>query len=169
MRRSSLLMPLLALAACDVPFVGPDCIDETRSLSVSTQLTVAGPGIAGFSLSESRNHRSKRTSRRDVTWSVRSGVPRSTVTAIHVHESGTGHLLVDVPIDTASGPPPVITQVFQGQPYAGPTDWDTLYQTLGEGRAFVDVHTTTRPEGLFGGGLEPESPDWQGFSRAYCS
>ncbi len=169
MRRFFLAIPLLSLG-CDVPFVGPDCIDETRSLSVTAQLLVAGPGVAGFSLGESRNHRTGRTSRRDVTWSVRSsGVARSSVTAIHVHETGTGILLLDVPIDTTSGPPPVITQAFEGRPYAGATDWNTLYQTLGEGRAFVDVHTTTHPEGLFGGGLEPEYPSWERFTRAYCS
>ena len=170
MRRFLLATSLLALAGCDVPFVGPDCVDETRSLSVTVPLLVAGPGVAGFSLGESRNHRTGRTTRRGVTWSVRSsGVARSDVTAIHVHEVGTGIFLLDVPIDTTSGPPPVITQTFEARPYSGATDWNTLYQTLGEGRAFVDVHTTTRSEGLFGGVLEPEFPDWQRFTRAYCS
>jgi len=175
MRRSWFLAPLLAAAGCDIPFVGPDCIDESRSLSVSTALmaptadaTPSDTGTATFSLTESRNHRSKRTSRRDMTWSVRSGLTRGTVTAVHVHAVG-GVLLFDVPIDSTSGPPSVITQVFQGQPYSGPVGWDELYQALGEGRAYVDVHTTARPVGQLAGLLQPVFPNWQSFTHAYCS
>src|SRR5687768_1874190 len=81
MRRPWLATPLLALAACNLPLGGPDCIDETRSLSVSGRLASIAPnaapgdtGVAGLGFTESRNHSSKRTTRQDVLWSVRSGL-----------------------------------------------------------------------------------------------
>ena len=176
MRRPWLVPPLLALAACDLPFVGPDCIDETRSLSVRARLASTAPdaapadtGVAGLSFSESRNHRTERTSSRSVTWFVGSGLQRGTVTAVHVHEEATGRLILDVPIDSTYGPPFVITQVFQAQPYTGTVAWNEAYQMLGEGRAYVDVHTTARPLGQLRGRLEPTSPEWEPFVHAYCS
>jgi hypothetical protein len=176
MRRPWLATPLLALAACDLPFVGPDCIDETRSLSVSGHLASVVPdaapgdtGVASLGFSEARNHRSKRTSRQDVLWSVRAGIVRGTVTAIHVHEVGTDRLVLGLPIDSTTGPASVITQVFTGQPYAGAIPWSEAYVLLGEGRGYLDVHTTAFPLGQLRGRLEAVYPGWRGFTHAYCS
>jgi hypothetical protein len=101
-------------------------------------------------------------------WFVGSGVQRATVTAVHVHEAGTDRLLLDVPL-TPVGPEYVVTQVFEQQPYAGAVPWDDAYGMLGAGRAYVDVHTTTRPSGHLHGTLQVQSPDWASFHHAYCS
>ena len=125
-------------------------------------------GTAAVSMSESRNHRTKRTSSRGVMWFAGSGLPRETVTAVHVHEEGTGRLVLDVPL-TPVGPPSVITQVFEQQPYAGAVPWDDAYRMLGEGRAYVDVHTAGQSQPRLRGTLQPQSSGWHDFFHAYCS
>lgn len=169
------LPALLALQGCYF-LSGPDCVDEHRALSARATLasiasdpSPADTGYAFFGFNESRNHRTKRTTERRVFWHVRSGLVRSTVTAVHVHETGTGRLVFDVPIDSTHGPPAVITQVFEGQPYPGPLDWGEIYHMLGEGRAYVDVHTTTSPVGHLRGAIAPEYENWRNFQHSYCS
>ena len=174
--RTLVLAPLCVTLASCLGLSGPDCIDETRGLSVRAQLTSALPqplpgdtGSAHVSLSEGRNAQSGATSYRDVTRFVGSGLTRSRVTAIHVHEQGTDRLLFSIPIDTTSGPPYVITQTFTRQPYAGATIWTELYELMGNERTYVDVHTLDSPNGQLRGVLRREYPNWRDFTHAYCS
>jgi hypothetical protein len=171
-----LIVAALALSTGCISLSGPDCIDENRSLAVAAQLASTSPdpqpadtGSVHFSFSESRNHRSKRTTWQYMTWFVGSGLVRSQVTAVHLHEQTTGRLLFNVPIDTTFGPAFVVTQVLQAQAYQGPLPWKELYEILGNGRAYIDVHTRDRPAGHLRGALEPEYPNWRDFIHSYCS
>ena len=89
--------------------------------------------------------------------------------AVHVHERGTGRLLMEIPLGGAEQPPPVITRVFTRVPYSGPTDWDELYDMLGNQRGYVDVHTRAFPDGQLRGDLRPRNATWQRYTHAYCS
>lgn len=170
-------LALIALAATGcVPFTGPDCIDETRGLSVHATLTsmLAQPlpgdtGRAHLSLLEARNHDSKRTTYQNIGWFVGSGLVRSRVTAVHVHDSANGRIVLNIPIDTTHGPPFVVTQTLQVQPYSGEMRWNDFYHLLGNGGAHVDVHTIDAPGGQLRGTLKPEYPNWREFNHAYCS
>jgi hypothetical protein len=155
---------------------GPDCIDETRSVSTTARLasvlTDPSPGDSGtanVSLHEARNHRSKAISARELTWFVGSSLVRAGVTAVHVHEETTDRLLLTIPIDTTAGPPFVITQVFTRRPYTGSVNWTELYDLVGNERTYVDVHTSANPAGHLRGALNRVNPNWQTFTHAYCS
>jgi hypothetical protein len=165
-----------ALSTGCIPFTGPDCIDENRSLAVAARLTSSSPqpqatdtGSTRFSMSEARNHRSRRTTHQYIIWFVGSGLVRSNVTAVHLHEQATGRLLFNVPIDTTFGPAFVVTQVLQAEPYRGTVPWNELYDILGNGRAYVDIHTRDQPNGQLRGTLVPEYPNWRDFVHSYCS
>jgi hypothetical protein len=155
---------------------GPDCRDETRSLGVTARLesttAAAMPGDTGraqLSLFEARNAGTRSTAAREILWFAGSGLNRDEVSAVHVHEEGTGRLLFNIPLAAGQAPAFVITQVFTRQPYSGATDWNELYDLLGNERAYVDVHTKAHPEGQLRGGLRRENANWQSFTLAYCS
>jgi hypothetical protein len=165
----------LVVARC-IPFSGPDCIDETRGLSVSARLMGTGSpamprdtGEVSMGVLEARNHRSKRTSRRQVTYIVGSGVPRSTVTAVHLHEKVTDRVIFDLPVDSAFWPAYVVTRTINPVPYTGPLSWDQFYNLLGDGSVYVDVHTPAAAGGRLRGDLSTLYPDWQNFTHSYCS
>jgi hypothetical protein len=181
MRLTGFLRALVAacsalLAAQCVPFFGPDCIDETRGLSVSARLMATGSptvprdtGELFLGLLEARNHRSKRTSYRHVTWLVGSGVPRSTVTAVHVHEKVTDRILFDVPVDSAFWPAYIVTRTINPVAYTGPLSWNDFYDRLGNGSVYVDVHTSATVGGSLRGEPSPLYPNWREFTHSYCS
>jgi hypothetical protein len=89
-------------------------------------------GTAGVSLNEARHYLTKQTSDENFLWSVRaSGIDRSTVAAVHVHERDTNLLLFQSPIENTNAPADVITQTFTVRPHNGATsstrtapDWD---------------------------------------------
>ena len=169
------LLPYLTLTAC-MTTSGPDCRDETRSLALTARLTSTLPtappadtGRANLSLYEARNARTKATSAREILWFAGSGLDRSTVTAVHVHEEGTGRVLFTIPLENTQAPPFVIAQVFTRRPYTGALPWNELYEALGNERAYVDVHTTMYPDGQLRGVLRRDNANWQAFTLAYCS
>ena len=175
MRGYSLLASCLTLSAC-LGTSGPDCRDETRSLSADARLSSVVPGsqsgdtaIARFSFYEARNFRTKATAERGATWFVGSGLARSSVTAVHVHEQTSGRLLFNVPLEVVGGSPFVITQIFARRAYTGSVDWDELYQLIGNEGTYVDIHTIDHPNGQLRGTLRPEYPNWRTFTHAYCS
>lgn len=170
-----LLAFCLAVTGC-FGVSGPDCRDETRSLSATTTFAsmLATPlasdtGTASISLHEARNHRSKATSAREIMWFVSSGLTRSGVTAVHLHETGSGRLLYTIPIDPGSAPSNVITQVFTRQPYDGAVDFEEVYELVGTGRTYVDVHTSAHPDGQLRGTLQAQGDSWQTFTHSFCS
>ena len=102
-------------------------------------------------------------------WFAGSGLDRSQVTAVHVHETGSDRLLVNLPIDSAFGPRYVITQVFTRQPYTGSEDFVSLYELVGTERTYVDVHTIDQPMGRLRGVLRPDFQNWRAFVHNNCS
>lgn len=171
----AVIVTCTAFTACH-RISGPDCRDETRNLAVRAHLTTvvtpsqpSDTGSAVLSLHEARNAVTNATSAREVLWFVGSGLDRARVTAVHVHEEQTNRLLLDIPLANPSGLPYVITQVFTRRAYTGTVGWTELYDLIGSGRAYVDVHTTDHPAGHLRGGLQIETPGWQTFTRAYCS
>lgn len=155
---------------------GPDCQNETRSLGVTAKLTSFVPGAqptdtgsAHLSLHEARNFETKATAERGLTWFVGSGLARTGVTAVHVHEQGTDRLLFEIPIGPLDGPAFVIAQVFTRRPYTGSVDWAEVYQLIGTEKTYVDVHTNQHPNGQLRGTLRPENANWTAFTHAFCS
>ena len=164
-----------ALSGC-LGLSGPDCKDELRGLTAIAALTSVAPdaapgdtGTAQLNLHEARDHTSKSTSARELSWFVGSGLDRSGVTAVHVHEEGTARLLFTIPLETPTGPPYVITQIFTRRAYTGPTSWSEIYELVGSQRTYIDVHTTEFPDGELRGALSPQNANWQVFTHAYCS
>ena len=157
---------------------GPDCIDETRFVSVRGALTHAGApvdsGRASISLDEARNHRSKRTSAREIMWDVRApGVDRSRVTAIHLHERDGDRLVFSIPIDTMASPT-AITTTYTRQPFPGSgVPWPEIYETVGTGGAYLDVHVGGEQPRILRADLarDPNAAvtDWRAFQHSYCS
>jgi hypothetical protein len=177
-----LVNPVLALLAVCVPIAGcrgwfgPDCKDETRTVIASVRLTsmLASPlpddtGRASLNLHEARDAVTKSNTARDIMWFAGSGLDRSRVTAIHVHELDTNRLLFTMPIDSAFGPRYVITQVFTRQPYTGSVRFSEFYELVGNEKTYVDVHTIDYPDGQLRGVLRPEYPNWRNFVHHYCS
>ena len=169
------LILALSAGAC-ASLSGPDCIDETRSLSVTARLSsveasaVRGDsGTAQVFLFEARNYKTKRLSARDIMWFAGSGLDRSAVSGIHIHEKGTDRLLFDIPLEPIGPTRYVITWLSARRPYTGATGWNELYEILGNERAYVDVHTLTHPNGQLRGEFTLDFPNWQSFEHAYCS
>ena len=174
-RGSLQLLCVVVLFAGCAGLSDPDCRDETRSLSTTARLTstaaqplASDTGTARISLHEGRVAATGATSYRDIMWFAGSGLTRNGVTAVHVHETGTDRLLFNVPLDPASGPPYVITQVFTRRPYTGAVSFTELYDLLGTERSYVDVHTANGATQLRGV-LRPENANWQTFTHAFCS
>jgi len=172
---ASALIMMMALPRCSL-VSGPDCIDETRSFSVAGSLRNTAGDSAGrgfLDLFEARNARSKSTSAQEIMYSVTSrSVTRSTVTGIHVHAEGTGALLVDIPIDTLSTSPDALTNTYTRRPYPGGSlPWRDLYELVGSGGAYMDVHVSGAADPILRGNVMQESPvrDWRSFVHAYCS
>jgi hypothetical protein len=172
---AAIVVAAITTTAC-VRTSGPDCRDETRALDLTARLTVVGTAAtpndtatANVSLHEARHASTKVTSAREMLWFVAGSIGTADVTGVHVHERGTGRLLMDIPLTGAEQPPSVITRVFTRVPYSGPTDWDELYNMLGNQRGYVDVHTRTYPDGQLRGDLRPRNATWQTYTHAYCS
>src|SRR6185503_12284473 len=147
---ASALIMTVALPRCSL-VSGPDCIDETRSFSVEGPLRTAAGDSAGrafLDLFEARNARSKRTSEQAVLYSVTSrSVTRAAVTAIHLHAEATGALLFNIPIDTLSTGPDALTNTYTRRPYPGGSlPWGDLYELVGSGGSYVDVHLSGTAE-----------------------
>jgi hypothetical protein len=82
---------------------------------------------------------------------------------------GTDRIVFGLPIDSTAGPASVITQVFEGRPYAGAVPWSEASVLLREGGGYLDVHTTAFPLGQLRGRLEAVHAGWRDFTHAYCS
>ena len=167
---------LLAITAgCALPLDG-SCINETRNLSLSGDLEPTGSagtgsGAALISLHEARDYQTKRTSEEHFLWSVRaSGIDRSAVTAVHVHERDTNRLLFQLPIENTNAPADVITQTFTMRPHNGAiAQWSDVYELLGSGRAYLDVHVGGSSDPVMRAGLAAQNANWRDFIRGDCS
>jgi hypothetical protein len=170
-----LTVVLLVIAAgCELPF-GGGCLDETRNLSLGGTLsplvpTAAITGTAAVSLHEARHHRTRQTSAEDFLWSVRaSGIDRSTVSALHVHERDTDRLLFQIPIENTNAPLDVITQTFTRRPHNGAiAQWPEVYELLGSGRGYLDVHVGSGTP-VLRADLTVQNANWRDFIHADCS
>ena len=158
---------LAGAAGCALPLDG-GCLDETRNLSLAGSLE---SGTAQVTLHEARHHRTKQTSAEEFLWSVRaSAVDRSTVSAVHVHERDTDRLLFALPIENTNAPADVITQTFTRRPHNGAiSQWSEVYELLGSGRGYLDVHVGGSNPPVLRTNLTPQNANWREFSRANCS
>lgn len=137
--RALTVVLLVTAAGCALP-LDAGCINETRNLSLEgalqpTDSTMTSSGTALISLHEARNYRTKHTSDEDFLWSVRaSGIDRSAVSAVHVHERDTNRLLFQLPLENTNAPADVITQTFTRRPHNGAiAQWSDVYELLGSG------------------------------------
>ena len=171
-----LTIALLVIAAgCENPF-GGGCINETRNLSAAGALEPIAPsgtitGIAAVSLFEARHYRTEQTSEEAFLWSVRaSGIDRSTVSAVHVHERDTHRLLFQIPIENSNTPADVITQTFTRRPHNGAiAPWPEVYELLGSGRGYLDVHVGGSGSPVMRADLVAQNANWRDFIHANCS
>ena len=166
---------LMIAAGCELPF-GGGCLNETRNLSLSGALeptTSAGAvtGTAGVSLHEARHYRTRQTSEEHFLWSVRaSGIDRSTVSAVHVHERGTDRLLFVIPIENMNAPADVITETSTMRPHNGAiAQWSEVYELLGAGGAYLDVHVGGSGNPALRANLTTQNSNWREFNRGNCS
>jgi len=146
------------------------CTDRLRQMWFELSLTPSqvvpppdapGVGSGDLELQEQGNERS-------IIFAVRA-VPRSdpgapnsfdtqTVTAVHIHQGAAGMngpLLWSVP-DAPTG-----DIVYSRFDYDGTIPWDDLWTTLETEPAYLDVHTTTFPDGQIRGALADRNlHDW---------
>ncbi len=171
-----LTIVLLVIAAgCEHP-LGGGCINETRNLSLGGTLepTASTETITGtvlVSLHEARHYRTRQTSGEDFLWSVRaSGIDRSTVSAVHVHERDTNRLLFQIPLENTNAPAEVITQTFTRRPHNGAiAQWLEVYELLGSGRGYLDVHVGGSGNPVMRANLTAQNANWRDFIHADCS
>ena len=166
---------LVIASGCALPLDG-SCIDERRALSLEgtlepTTAAVTGTGTVLVGLQEARNHRTKRTSEQHFNWAVRAtGIDRSTVTAVHVHERDTNRLLFQIPIENTNGPADVITLTFSPRPHNGIiAQWSEVYELLGSGRGYLDVHAGGASEPVMRANLTAQFANWREFIHSSCS
>ena len=166
---------LVIAAGCEHP-LGGGCINETRNLSVAGALEPAAStepitGTAAVSVHEARHYLTKHTSEQNFLWSVRaSGIDRSTVSAVHVHERDTNRLLFQIPLENTNAPSDVITQAFTMRPQNGAiAQWSEVYELLGSGRGYLDVHVGSSSSPVMRANLAAQNASWREFTRANCS
>jgi hypothetical protein len=169
------LLLLVIVAGCRLPFDGM-CIDERRILYLegsleSSDATGAATGTVSFSVHEVRNHRTKRDRHIEhFSWSVRAtGIAPSAVSAVHLHERDTNLVLVELPLENATALPDVITQRTGGPPPNAALPWSDVYDLLGAGRVYLDVHIGGSGHHTMRADLAARNPNWQQFIHSSCS
>ena len=152
---------LLALAGCGV--LGPDCIEEHRSLIL--EQTFGGGFRAVVTLDQARNANNDIVTSRRMGWLVQGSLDAGVVTEIHLHQGQGGPILATLPIVNPSTgvftSGMVIEPSFLSKPY------DEFYELLRTQTIHVDLHTTTAPAGIPLGSLKIEADnDW---FHPFCS
>lgn len=88
---------------------GPDCINETRNLTLEG---TAADGVRYFvALDEERHHASKQVVLRRITWAVSGSTGADPVTAIHLRHGATGPILANLPVT------PGVSTISQGDAF----------------------------------------------------
>jgi hypothetical protein len=141
---------MVVLSACDL-VVG--VCGSSRSLFARGDLTgaqvvpsVATPDSGRVELflsddSEDQDH---------VDWELRTSVPPSRFTAVHIHEgrSGeTGRILQTLPAHLYQRPPSPYSLGGRVE-HASPPSMNELFALLRQGGAYVDIHTVDRADGV---------------------
>lgn len=177
---TNLVRPLLCsflffTTGCELFTTRPDCINENRNVSAEAHLVdgtsaTTDTGCAVISLADERNYRTKRTVSRGVIYFASSTMPRTSVTAVHIHAAAANDALLYVFPLTPVGPEFVITQSFTNAEFsaAGATTFDVLFARVAAGQAYVDVHTG-QPTARLRGVLVNKFPGNDGWVHAYCS
>lgn len=171
-----LLIALLGIVTgCGLPFDGM-CINERRILYLEGSLESVDPsgtatGTVSITIHEVRNHRTKQERYLEhFSWSVRaSGMNPATVSAVHVHERDTDILLFELPLENATALPEVITQRTSWQPPIGPMPWSEVYDLLGSGRGYLDVHIGGADTAAMRSTLAARNANWAQFIHSSCS
>ena len=166
---------LLAFATgCTLPL--GMCIDEARNLSLdgtweATGSTETIPGSVLVGMHEARNHNTKDTTAQEYFWSIRSSsIDRATVSAVHVHERDTDRLLFEIPIENTPGAPAEFITNSNRRPHNGAiAQWSEVYEILGSGRGYVDVHLGGSGEPVLRANLTPQHSNWRNFVHSSCS
>lgn len=170
-----LIVVLLGIVAgCSLPFDGM-CIHERRILYLEATLesnaTATATGTAGITIHEVRNHRTKQDRHFEVfSWSVRSSeINPSAVSAVHVHERDTNLLLFQLPLGSNNPVPGIISERTHWLPLDAARPWPELYDLLGEGRGYLDVHIAASENPVMRFTLAARNPNWAEFKHSSCS
>ncbi len=174
LRAVGLLALLVPAAGCTLPL--GMCIDEARNLSlegtwepIGPTEAISGPVLVGRH--EAGNHTSKETTAQEFFWGIRSSsIDRATVSAVHVHERDTDRLLFQIPIEHTNAPAEVITHSISRRPHNGAiANWAEVYQLLGSGLGYVDVHAGGSGVPVTRSNLTPQHANWRNFVHSSCS
>ena len=171
-----LTIVLLGLVAgCRLPFDGM-CINERRILYLEGSLESIGPtgtatGTVSITIHEVRNHRTKQERYLEhFSWSVRaSGIDPSAVSAVHVHERDTNVVLFQLPLGSQNPLPGVITERTSWHPPDGAIPWSEVYELLGAGRSYLDVHLGGSDNPTMRANLAARNANWGQFVHSSCS
>lgn len=89
---------------------------------------------------------------------------------MHVHERDTNRLLFGLPLENPSALPDVITLTFSPRPHNGIiASWSEVYELLGAGRGYLDVHVAGSSEPVMRANLTAQFANWRDFVHANCS
>ena len=146
------LLPALVEIGC--VSTSPDCDFETRELEADATLSAnSATGQALLHLFDTRFVERPNDGRDGLGWNVFGSVEKTSVTAIHVHETATGRVLIAIPIggQFAQSGAQHITGAGTSAAYPGPVSFDEVFDLLGRSPAFVDIHTTDDASGQLRG------------------
>lgn len=173
--RILIVVVLGIVAGCRLPFDGM-CIHERRILylegtldSIHAPGTVTGP--VSITIHEVRNHRTKQDRYFEhFSWSVRSSdINPTAVSAVHVHERDTDLLLFQLPLGSNNPVPGIITERTSWQPTDAALPWPEVYDLLGSGRGYLDVHVGGSDDPAMRATLAARNANWAQFIHSSCS
>ena len=160
---AALLLTAILLAGLSSGCLNPfdSCPTEGRTMRAESGLTAdavvpsAATNDSGSASVSFLQFKGGKENQKSLSWSVRGSVPPDSVEAVHIHgglPGETGPILYTFR-GGYSGPEDVITQ---GGPalWGGSTEgFEELFEAVLAGQAYLDVHTTTQPDGVVRGQL----------------
>jgi hypothetical protein len=155
------MIGLAALPGC--PFIGPDCIHESRN--VQLEATFEGGIRVYLSLDEERDAGSDHVTSRRMMWAVMGTLPGDELTGARLHRGEGGPLIATLPIE--NGREGVLTQGDEFEPSFLTLSYDEFFAVVRTQPVFVVLETSNHPAGMALGPV-PVSFD-NPWVHPYCS